>query len=87
MHIQRNYTKYAIIICFIFYVYCSDVIVFEVELEEEHIDQRIVVIKQRIDRINSHLVILHVFFEENKGDTLLEFILEFLSGVDILGFN
>ena len=71
----------------IFYVHCSDVIVFLVELEEGHVDQWIVVIKQKINIITAHKVIFRVFFEGGKGNTQLELILEILARVDILGFN
>ena len=70
-----------------FYVHCSDVIVFEVELEEGHVDQWLVVIKQRINKITAHKVIFHVFFKGNKGNTIPKLLLEFLIRVDILGFN
>ena len=60
---------------------------YEVELEEGHVDQWIVVMKQRIDSIIDHLVIFHVFFEESTGNTLLELLLESLIRLDILEFN
>ena len=72
---------------FYFYVHCSDVIAFEVELDEGHVDHWLVLIKQIIDTIIAHLLILHVFFEGSKGNTLLELLLESLNWVDILGFN
>ena len=66
-----------------FCVLCSDSIVFEAELEEGHVDQWLVVTKQRINSIAAPLVIFCVFFEESKGNTHLDF----LGGFDILGFN
>ena len=73
--------------CLMFYVYCSDVIVFNVELEEGHVDQWLITIKQRIISITAHLVIFHAFFEGSNENTLLELLLKFLTEVDILGFN
>ena len=87
MHILRNYTKYVIIVSLIFYVHCSDVIAYEAELDEGQVDQWLVFIRQRIDNIIAHLVILHVFFEGSKENNPLQLLLESLSKFDILGFN